>query len=129
MPRFTELITPVVKSTRIAIQLTRLNLRAVAESISVRFIGGSNFLSDGTSTSEIKNIPPSQTMAARTCISRTRKGVIFKFEFPKRVSVPRCQKILSIQILLKKTTMGNQLVEYFWCTKITANRVDQVKRS
>jgi hypothetical protein len=112
MPRLTELITPVTKSTRIAIQLTRLNLLAVVESISVRFIAGSNFLRDGTSTSEIKNIPPSQTMAARTCISRTRKGVIFKFDFLEYVAVPRCRKILAAQILLKKTTKGNRLLEY-----------------
>ena len=113
MPRFTELITPVIKSTRIAVQLTRLNLLPVAESISVRFIGGSNFLSDGTSTSEIKNIPPSQIMAATTCISRTKNGVILKFDFLKHVAAPRCRKILAALILLKKTTKGNQLVEYF----------------
>jgi len=52
-------------------------------------------------------------MAATTCISRTKNGVILKFDFLKHVAAPRCRKILAALILLKKTTKGNQLVEYF----------------
>lgn len=119
MPRLSELRKPVIRRITIAIQLTRLNLLAMAESISVRAVGGSSFLREGTSTSEMKNIPPSQIMAANRCSSRMIKAVRFKSAFLKQAPLQASLKVLEAQIIMKKTIKGNQPLEFFSSGKAT----------